>query len=118
MSGATDNPIIGCFLIVVILLVVFIAFCGPPLTQQQRTQETVVDSQQSRSVGAVHEVNTINLNMRSGPGRGYPIVGTFPKRSKLVLYGETATIDGEPWTQASTPDGQTKGWVNRIYLSP
>lgn len=73
---------------------------------------------QTGIVGTMREVNTINLNMRSGPGPNYSVVATFPKHSRIVSYGETRNVDGELWTQASTPDGQTRGWVKRKFLSP
>ena len=76
------------------------------------------DSSQTRTVGTMREVNTINLNMRSGAGANYSVVATFPKKSRIVSYGETRNVNGELWTQASTPDGKTRGWVNRKFLSP
>lgn len=78
----------------------------------------VNNSGQTGTVGTMREVNTIKLNMRSGPGSNYPVVATFPNKSRIVSYGETRNINGELWTQASTPDGQTRGWVNRKFLSP
>jgi hypothetical protein len=79
---------------------------------------TVNNSSQAGIIGTMREVNTINLNMRSGPGATYPVVATFPRKARIVSYGETRNVDSELWTQASTPDGQTRGWVNRKYLSP
>ena len=73
---------------------------------------------QSGTVGTMREVNTINLNMRSGPGERYSVVATFPEKSRIVSYGETRMVGDQLWTQASTPDGRIKGWVNRKYLSP
>lgn len=73
---------------------------------------------QSQTVGTMREVNTINLNMRSGPGANYSVVATFPKKSRIVSYGETRMVDGSLWIQASTPDGKIRGWVNRKFLSP
>lgn len=97
-------------------------YIGSGLTNSIRRDTTttpiVNNSSQTGIVGTMREVNTINLNMRSGPGADYSVVATFPKKSRIVSYGETRTVDGELWTQASTPNGQIKGWVNRKYLSP
>ncbi|HEX8353056.1 MAG TPA: SH3 domain-containing protein [Pyrinomonadaceae bacterium] len=79
---------------------------------------TVEASGQAGAVGTMREVNTVNLNMRSGPGTSHSVVATFPKKTRIVSYGETRTVEGVLWTQASTPDGRVRGWVNRKYLSP
>lgn len=89
------------------------------LIRRDTTPAPVVNnSGQTGIVGTMREVNTVKLNMRSGPGSNYPVVASFPKKSRIVSYGETRNVNGELWTQASTPDGQTRGWVNRKFLSP
>lgn len=122
MSDSPGGPIVGC-LLMVLIIAIFLDTCRQFVSEKlfgttTTNTRTVDDSQQPRAIGTVREVNTISLNMRSGPGSGYSVVATFPKQSRLVSYGETATVGGELWTQASTPDGQTRGWVNRKYLSP
>jgi SH3-like domain-containing protein len=112
-----DNPIIGCLLVIAIILAIIYGV-GKQFETTTTNTRTIDDPQQTRTVGTMREVNTINLNMRSGPGSGYSVVATFPKQSRLVSYGETITVGSELWIQASTPDGQTRGWVNRKYLSP
>ena len=82
------------------------------------TAQTENKYNQAGIVGTLREVNTLNLNMRSGPGENYSVIATFPKKSRIVSYGETKNIDGALWTQASTPDGKIRGWVNRKFLSP
>ena len=71
----------------------------------------------NNTVGTLKRVNTINLNMRSGPGEEYPIVKVFPQDSRIVSYGETRQVGKTTWTQASTDNGQIRGWVNSKYLS-
>jgi hypothetical protein len=88
------------------------------LVRRNSTATLVSNSGQAGTVGTMREVNTINLNMRSGPGANYPVIATFPKQSRIVSYGETRNVDAEVWTQASTPDGRIRGWVNRKFLSP
>jgi len=112
------GKIIGWVIALVILFWIgsgILSFIGNLATR--RTQPANPPTQ-NRIVGTMREVNTINLNMRSGPGANYPVVATFSQRTRIVSYGETRTVDGQLWTQASTPDGQIRGWVNRRYLSP
>lgn len=90
---------------------------GTTDTRPQGGPTPVNLSPRTQTAGKMREVNTTNLNMRSGPGNGYSVVATFPKKTRIVSFGETKTVNGELWTQASTPDGQTNGWVNLKYLS-
>jgi hypothetical protein len=89
----------------------------PSLPARNQTND-VTQQNKGQTIGTMREVNTINLNMRSGPGTNYPVVDTFPKGSRIVSYGETRMVEGQLWTQASTPNGQIRGWVNRKHLSP
>ncbi|HEX8096490.1 MAG TPA: SH3 domain-containing protein, partial [Pyrinomonadaceae bacterium] len=109
----------------VLLLLLGVAaaiYSGGALINSVRRTRTaaapVNNSSQAGVVGTMREVNTTNLNMRSGPGANYPVVATFPKKARIVSYGETRNVDGELWTQAATPDGRIRGWVNRKFLSP
>jgi hypothetical protein len=102
-----------------IVVAIFIGSRFTSLIRRDTSSAPVVNnSGQTGTVGTMREVNTVKLNMRSGPGSNYPVVATFPKKSRIVSYGETRNVNGELWTQASTPDGQTRGWVNRKFLSP
>jgi uncharacterized protein YraI len=63
-------------------------------------------------------VRAKQLNMRSGPGTQYSVVQVFKQNEIIVTIGEPQNVNGEPWIQASTPDGRTRGWVNRKLLNP
>lgn len=56
-----------------------------------------------------HTVNVDWLNVRSGPGTGYSVIGVLP-RGTVVLY---VSISGS-WTKISSPKS---GWVYSPYLS-
>jgi hypothetical protein len=120
IKSRQDNPVLTVLLF--LLGVPVTLYIGSGLTKLIKRDTTapqvVNNSTQSRIVGTMREVNTTNLNMRSGPGANYSVVAVFPKKARIVSYGETRMVDGELWTQASTPDGQTRGWVNRKFLSP
>lgn len=102
--------------------VVGVIYIGSGVINFTKTDATsspaINNPSQAGAVGTMREVNTLNLNMRSGPGGNSSVVATFPKKSRIVSFGETRTVDGELWTQASTPDGRTRGWVNRKFLTP
>jgi SH3-like domain-containing protein len=124
-SSVEAGCIGGIFIIVMVIICGIPIGCISRLEQYFRGTETTntgtivaTPTPQTRTIETIREVNTINLNMRSGPGNGYSVVATFPKKTKIVSYVETKRVNGELWTQASTPDRQTKGWVNLKYLSP
>jgi hypothetical protein len=117
-TTSSGNLSPGCLIgIVVIVLFVVIWFVAtmsgnhvaPP---QQST------SSQGKTVGTMRGVIAIQLNMRSGSGTQYPVVRVFKQNERIVTIGEPQTVNGEQWIQASTPDGQTRGWVNRKLLNP
>ena len=56
--------------------------------------------------------NSGNLNIRSGPGMDYDIIGKAPKDSILRIAGYTSVMDD--WVLIETED--TVGWVSRDYL--
>ena len=66
---------------------------------------------QTPNVGTLAVVTTPLLNVRSGPGLNYPIIGT-------VKGGETVAIlaKDEQWRLIKTAGG-LQGWVNSLYLS-
>ena len=70
---------------------------------------TPVDSPQPTPVTTSYGIcNTSGLNVRSGPGATYPIVGglTYGQRIKILAHKNN-------WAQIETPSG----WCNESYLS-
>lgn len=53
--------------------------------------------------------NSLNLNVRSGPGTGYSIVGSLRKGTQVTV----AETNGS-WSRITNP---TSGWVSSSYLS-
>ncbi len=58
---------------------------------------------------AGHTVNTDNLNVRSGPGTTYSIVGTLTRGTMVNVVGTSGT-----WSKI---DGPKTGWVSTQYLT-
>lgn len=57
------------------------------------------------------------LNIRSGPGVGSTIVGSFAAAETNVMRtGPSTTADGDLWVEVQKPDGGA-GWVNAYYLT-
>lgn len=104
--GIVVAVIIGAYIIVVINK-------QSRMSSQQRPAP-----QQGQLVGTMRAVNANQLNMRSGAGQTYPVVRVFSRNERIVTIGDPQNINGEQWIQASTPDGQTRGWVIRKFLSP
>lgn len=53
-----------------------------------------------------------NLNLRSGPGTTYAILGSYPQNSELFV---TARIPGNEWVRVQTADEKT-GWMSTGML--
>jgi hypothetical protein len=54
------------------------------------------------------------LNVRSGPGAGYSVVGSFAATATNVMRaGPASVVDGALWVQVQSPSG----WVNSTYLT-
>jgi photosystem II stability/assembly factor-like uncharacterized protein/uncharacterized protein YgiM (DUF1202 family) len=57
------------------------------------------------------------LNIRSGAGVSFPVIGSFPPdATNIMKTGTTVNADGAEWAQIQTLDGGF-GWVNSFYLT-
>jgi hypothetical protein len=57
------------------------------------------------------------LNIRSGPGVDYPIIGSFqPTYTDVMRTGPSSQVDNALWVEVQIPSGKT-GWVNAKYLT-
>jgi hypothetical protein len=57
------------------------------------------------------------LNIRSGPGAGYQVTGSFAAAATNVMRtGLSSTVDGDLWVQVQNPGGGS-GWVNSQFLT-
>jgi serine/threonine-protein kinase len=57
-------------------------------------------------------VNIENLNVRTGPGELYPVVGSYPRGTALKVTGKQANGG---WLQIEAPDGRV-GWMLSNFL--
>ncbi len=69
------------------------------------------------AIGTVRQITANELNLRAGPGTKYQIVRIFNKGEKIVTFEDKKEVDGYVWIRATTPDGQSQGWIVRKYLS-
>jgi lysozyme len=79
------------------------------LSFEQSNLPVPVDKPQPSSTPASYGIcNTTGLNVRSGPGVTYPIVGglTYGQRIKILVHNNG-------WAQIETPSG----WCNESYVS-
>jgi len=60
---------------------------------------------------AAAAVTVSNLNMRAGPGTGYPVVRVLPANAAVTIYGCNA---GTSWCDVGF--GPDRGWVSANYL--
>ena len=54
-------------------------------------------------------ISKAGLNIRSGPGTGYPVVSAYPSNAKILVL-EQKTVDGINWGRTD------KGWVSLQYV--
>lgn len=55
------------------------------------------------------------LNLRAGPGRGYPVLAVLPMDTEVQAAGDAAKpSDGGTWLPVET--GQGSGWVDLAFL--
>ena len=66
----------------------------------------VIGSQVTASAAQQYTTANVTLNIRSGPGTGYSIVGTLPGSSKVLLYCQT------PGTTVTGTYGTSNIWDN------
>jgi hypothetical protein len=57
------------------------------------------------------------LNIRSAPGAGASVIGSFAAIANTVMRtGSSSNVDGDPWVEVQNPGGGT-GWVNADFLT-
>jgi hypothetical protein len=57
------------------------------------------------------------LNIRSGPGAGNPVSGSFASSATNIMRsGYSSTADGDLWVQVANPGGGS-GWINSTFLT-
>src|SRR5688500_15955569 len=55
---------------------------------------------------------TVDLNLRAGPGIGYPIITTIPDGRRITIYG---CLGGHEWCEVSFRG--FRGWASADYLN-
>jgi uncharacterized protein YraI len=84
------------------------ALSQPALAQTTTTTTTTVATQ-------TLAVATTPLNIRSGPGPEYPVIGAIPTNGQATVMG---CIEGSQWCQITYngAQGLTQGWAYSQYM--
>lgn len=117
-TPVSSSPSGGCILLIALVPLIVILLIVAGMNGNRGGVPRQPSPQQGQTVGTMSSVKAIQLNMRSGPGSKYPVVKVFSQNERIVSIGEPQNVNGNLWVQASTPDGQIRGWVNRKFLSP
>ncbi len=119
-SSSSIGPSRGCAIAFFAIpgLIVLIVIVWVVVTMSSRNNSGQQVSSQDQTIGTMRQVKATQLNMRSGPGKQYSVTKVFRQNERIVTIGEPQNIGGELWIQASTPDGQTRGWISRKFLDP
>ena len=80
----------------------------PKPTEKPKPVQTPAANDKSKKAGAVYTVTVNSLNMRSGAGTNYKVLGSASKGTKLCLIEVCkANSKGEIWYKMSTASGST-----------
>ena len=86
----------------------------PAPTSNVATPGGIIPGIPSGPYGVINVAPADVLNVRSGPGAGYGIIGSFASTATNVMRaGPSAIIGGDTWVQLQSPNG----WVNSAYLT-
>lgn len=110
LSSNSSSPPAGCVVLIVILGLCIVAGLFV------RTGNINIENKPSpEQVVYVGYVNTINLNLRTGPGTNYASIRWLPEGTKVTYLNQSQVIEGSTWTKVRV-DSQ-EGWVNQKHLS-
>jgi uncharacterized protein YraI len=65
--------------------------------------------------GEMTGLTTAILNLRAGPGRDQPDIGSLPNNASIVLEGRNEAGD---WLLVHMPDTAIRGWIAGAYVTP
>lgn len=65
--------------------------------------------------GEMPGVTTAILNLRAGPGRDQPDIGSLPNNASIALEGRN---DAGDWVLVHVPDSAIRGWIAAAYVNP
>lgn len=68
------------------------------------------------AIGDIVAVDSVNLNVRSGPGTGYAVIDTLYAGDQSVVLDGPVSADGYTWYQVSYSYGGYTGWVAGEFL--
>lgn len=124
-SSSASDTIIGTIIAIPCLLVIgvialvailFISMIVQDVYLKDKGKQKQSSSHSSYQRGTGWEVNTRQLNVRSGPGSNYSVVETLPKGSRLTVISDDKNTGAASWVKVVTPSGE-EGWANIKYLS-
>ncbi len=108
-SPSAPFPVKGLVSVILAGLVLLLAinFC--------RQLGTRTPTQSSQSVTSrIASVNTLNLNLRAGPGVHYSVLAVLPQGTQVMAFGDTRYADRATWVRVRV--GSQEGWVNQEHL--
>lgn len=92
--------------IAAVLLVLVVNLCSQLGKKTARPAPTISTQ--------VAYVNSINLNLRSGPGVRYSVLKVLPQGTQVLVFDDRRYADHATWVRVKV--GSQEGWVNQEHL--
>jgi uncharacterized protein YraI len=90
------------FIFMVVARIIYVAVSTPPPPPP---------NQNTNKVGYV---NTANLTLRAGPGRGSANLAILPEGTQVIYLDGNQNVNGSTWVKVRA--GSQEGWVNEKLL--
>ncbi len=89
------------FIFMVVARIIYVAVSTPPPPSNRNTNK-------------VGYVNTANLTLRAGPGRGSANLAILPEGTQVIYLDDNQNVNGSTWVKVRA--GSQEGWVNEKLL--
>lgn len=110
-SPSSNSGPSGCLVLLGVGLVLILVMGLCLQTRKRNVNNNTASVAQTYRTGYV---NTINLNLREGPGTSYSVITTLPQNTQIFYLNQSQNNDGTMWVKVRV--GSQEGWANQKYL--
>lgn len=110
-SPSSNSGPSGCLVLLGVGLVLLFVISLCVQTGKRNVNRNTANVAQTYRTGYV---NTINLNLRSGPGSNYSVITILPQNTQIIYLNQSQNNDGTVWVKVRA--GSQEGWASQKYL--